>query len=647
MLLAASVTTADVPPADSVPAVLADTARLLAHGRELAPALDWPPALLAATAPCAATTPAPTACAGLDLLPCVRGLVTAYDAVRAAPPQPSPSRALAAELLAEGIGTAIVRMQEAVRAVGRGECALRADTNDWPARVLVGPSPARLVVEPVLPLRAGAGYALVVDGLTPAELTYAQAHVVPRLDGGRLVVPSGAFVAPLMARRTELGGLDLARASALMERLEHDAAELPAWPAIAGAAFTLPAPRTGAQLAALRVRWVAGASVPAAQAVVTFDVLDVRAGLLAYRRALAALPCSTHAAETITNDPVLAGPFPHVESVLRFRFTSLDLRTGSGAPATLGADPDPSQPVTRPLLAAIPRDVAPDAPLVLLVGGLKQPASVMLAAHAEGIAARGMIGVALELPHQGALEDGGEILTLFDPAALARSLRQATIDALAVVGSARRCGFVLPDGRRLEPNEVRYAGFSLGAMVGTLVRAVEPELGATVLIAPGGDHATWSAIRVAQALGSPLAVCVGGADDGRNCFERRTCAPPGVCGPDPAMQALATALRLPYTLASAGGEPLAFANEPLSDERPGTPLLLLTGGADLVMPPHLSGRLADAYGLVPTGQGRRARGTMFLVESPTLGHELSTTDAVRTHAYTFLASRGGKPPGAP
>lgn len=636
-----------MPPADSVAAVLLETERILQRGRELTPALAWPPTFLDGTAGCPAPASARDACAGLDLAPCVSGLVALYDVLRAAPCQPTVVRNVAADLLADDVGAMIVRMQDASRAVRRGRCDLRAAPDERPARVLVGPSPERLVVEPVVALRGGTRWALVVDGLTPAESDSARAHVVPRPGGPQLAVPDGAFTGPIVTRQRALGTLDVARTTALAERLERDAADLPAWPAFAGVSFTLPAPLGGAGLAALRARYVPADAVAAGEAIVTFDVLDVRAGLLAYRAALATLPCPDEAGMLVAGDPVLAGPFPHVGALLRLRVESLELRAGQGAPSTLGAPPDLGRRVARPLLAAVPRDVAADAPVVLLVGGLKQSASVMLAAHAESIATLGMMAVALELPHQGTREDGGEILTLLDPATTARNIRQAAIDALAVVGTARRCGFLLPEARRVRPAEVLYVGYSLGAMVGTMVRAVEPDLGPAVFFAPGGDHADWSGIRVAQALGSPLLSCIGGPEEGQACMDDRTCAPPGVCGADPAMHALSTAFRLPYTLASAGGEPVAFAVEPAPGARTVAPLLLLTGDEDYVITPNMAGRLADAYGLAPAGAGRRAAGTTLFVETPDVGHELSAVDTVRERAYTFLARRGVEPSGAP
>jgi hypothetical protein len=639
VLLASSAAWAEAPPGDSVTAVLTETGRILQRGRELTPALEWSPALFAATAPCTDVAAPRTTCAGLDLEPCVRSLVILYDTLRSAPCQVSAARTVAAELLADDVGSMIVRMQQARRAVARGRCELRPAPDEWPARVILGPWPERLVVEPVLPLRVGTRYALEIAGLSPAELDYARAHLVPRPGDPRLTVPSDGFVAPVVARQRSLGVLDLPSTTTLMKRLERNAAELPAWPAMAGVAVTLPAPLTGARLAALRPRYVAADSVSADEAIVTFDVLDVRAGLLAQRAALAQLPCPEEVGAVVTNDPVLAGPFPHVGAVLRFRVESFELRAGEGAPATLGAVPDP-RPVWRPLLAAVPRDVAADAPAVLLVGGLKQSADVTLATHAEGLAGMGMMAVALDLPHQGERADGGEILTLLDPAALARSLRQSAIDAVAVIETARRCGFQLPDGRRVRPTEVLYAGFSLGTMVGTLVRAVEPDLGASVFFAPGGDLADWTWILVAQALGSPFLSCIGGPEEGRGCLEHRSCAPPGVCGADPAMQALGATLRLPYMLASAGGEPLAFAAESTANTSTHAPLLLLAGAGDYVLPPNLAGHLADAYGLAPAGPGRRASGSTLLVETPEVGHELSTVPSVRDRAYAFLARRG-------
>ncbi|HWP67238.1 MAG TPA: hypothetical protein VNO26_15175 [Candidatus Limnocylindria bacterium] len=646
VLLASSAAWAEAPPAASVTAVLTETGRLLTRGRELAPALEWSPALFAATAACPDADTAQTTCAGLDLGPCLRSLVVLYDTLRRLPCPPSAVRAVAAELLADDVGAMIVRMQEAARAVAHGRCDPRAAPDEWPARVILGPWPERLVVEPVLPLRAGTRYALAIAGLSPAEMAYARAHLVPRPDGARLSVPSGSFVAPAVARQQALGVLNLAAATKLARQLERDATELPAWPAIAGVALTLPAPLSGAELAALRLRYVPADSAPAAQTVLAFDVLDVRAGLTALRTALKRLSCPEDAGAVVTNDPVLAGPFPHVGALLRFRVESVELGTGDGVPATLGAASDP-RPVSRPVLAAVPRDVAPDAPVVLLVGGLKQSAAVMLAAHAEDLAAMGMMAVALELPHQGERADGGEILTLLDPASLARRLRQSAVDAVAAIATARRCGFRLPDGRHVRPSEVLYAGYSLGTMVGTLVRAVEPDLGASVFFAPGGDLADWTWILVAQALGSPFLSCIGGPEEGRGCLEDRRCAPPGVCGADPAMQALGAALRLPYTLASAGGEPLAFAAESRADTATHAPLLLLAGAGDYVLPPNLAGHLADAYGLAPAGRGRRASGTTVFIEVPEVGHELSTVPAVRERAYAFLARRGIDSPEAP
>jgi hypothetical protein len=174
-------------------------------------------------------------------------------------------------------------------------------------------------------------------------------------------------------------------------------------------------------------------------------------------------------------------------------------------------------------------------------------------------------------------------------------------------------------------------------MIGTIARALEPDLGATVLLAPGGDLPAWLGIRVAHELGSSMLVCIGGPDDGRSCLERRACASPGVCYPDPSMLELSDGTRLLYALATAGGEPLAFAGTRGPDASQ-APLLLLTGGTDAVLPPHLATRLAAAYGMDPVTPGRWQGRDRTLVQWPALGHELSSVDGVRTQAYDFLAA---------
>ena len=120
-------------------------------------------------------------------------------------------------------------------------------------------------------------------------------------------------------------------------------------------------------------------------------------------------------------------------------------------------------------------------------------------------------------------------------------------------------------------------------------------------------------------------------------------------GYDPWLLTVREVRRLREVCEAAGAALVPLAANPVDaiwDDRPAPPLLLLTGAADNVLPPVLAGRVADAYGLAPTGPGRRERGTMLMVEAPGLGHELSAVDSVREHAYTFLGSRGA-PAAAP
>jgi alpha-beta hydrolase superfamily lysophospholipase len=262
-----------------------------------------------------------------------------------------------------------------------------------------------------------------------------------------------------------------------------------------------------------------------------------------------------------------------------------------------------------------------------------------MARHGAALAARGMMVAVPELPGHGERAvPGRAFLDLLDPAGLALGVRQTVVDVLGAV-RAVRCGLTLPDGRRLAPRDVRFFGYSLGAMVGVIARTLEPDLGPTVLVAPGGDIAGWLMMQVGAQLGFQLVTCIGGPESGASCAGRKECAPPGTCHADPMLLELAETLHFPYALAAAPGDPLSFAAE-RAPETSRAPLLLVTGGTDFVLHPLLATRLADAYGLRSVGPHLRRGPRATLVQWPDLGHDLLESAAVREQVYRFLASGG-------
>jgi hypothetical protein len=210
---------------------------------------------------------------------------------------------------------------------------------------------------------------------------------------------------------------------------------------------------------------------------------------------------------------------------------------------------------------------------------------------------------------------------------------------MAAVRAALHCGVVLPDGKRVQPKEVLYLGYSLGTMVGILARSVEPELGTAVLFAPGGDISGWLMLQLTPRFSAPYVSCLGGPQHGESCFPSGLCAAPGVCTMDPHLYQLASLLELPYALAGAGADPLELAVE-RTGRASKARALLLTGAEDGVLHPMLATRLGDALGQKAYGPHRYRGPRTLRIDWPHLGHELVQDPAVRAVAYEFLASRG-------
>jgi hypothetical protein len=336
---------------------------------------------------------------------------------------------------------------------------------------------------------------------------------------------------------------------------------------------------------------------------------------------------------------VLGLRVPNVARLLQGEYRSLAI-TGDAATGPLGVPAAAAQPLALPYLLALPPDARTTTPLVVLLDGHAGSASRILGKHAAALTERGLAVLAVELPFHGArATPGRDFLDPGDPAALGRNVRQASVDVLAAIEHASRCGLPLPDGARLRPPAVRYLGYSLGAMVGSIVRSVEPRLGTTVLVAPGGDILGWLLLRVAPMVGATYVSCLGGTQEGESCIADGQCRPPGVCMVDPFLDRFHLLIALPYEIAAAGADPLSYATHRTGVASKGR-LLIITGGEDAALHALLATRLADANRMRPTAPHQRVGPRSRLVQWPELGHELVDRPGVRAQITAFLASDG-------
>jgi hypothetical protein len=626
----------DPPPQDSFAALVDDVAHALGEVRTRAPALALDEAAVGATAVCGSLSP--HACAATDTAPCARALGALYDDLRDRARDPDAVRAGVAQHTAAGVAGLLNRLVVAGEVAGTTGCRHLATPGAHPSRLVFGDDGHTVVVEPLTPLRAGKRYAVVIDGLPDAALAAARASVAPRAANGALDVPAGTF-ADVFALPPGMpaDGLRVDDAVAFLRRLERDVHGIPGAPTYAGLRFTLPGPPTANDVTAVRARLVPAGAAPAALALATFRAHDPRPGLGAYRAAIARAGCADTPASPVELADAFGVPARYPGTVLHGELRSLDIRADAGVARLLGAAPSAAPVVTVPFLLALPPTDQAAVPIVVAVHGHASRASDMLSAHAAGIAARGMGLLALDLPAHGERSTDPEpFLDALRPELLARNVRQAAVDVMAAVHAARTCGFRLPDGRHVVAADVRYLGYSVGGIVGAVTRAVEPDLGATVLLAPGGDLTSWMMLRVGLGLGTGFVSCVGGADGGRNCAHGPACAPPGVCEEDPALARFVGATELPYRLVVGGSDPLGFVGQP-HGAGSNAPLLVVTGGRDDVLLPLLATRLADAYRVRPVAPHRRRRREITFVQWPEVGHDLGLRHDVDEQAYAFLA----------
>lgn len=633
LLAAPGVAAALDPPAqDSVAATCAQVDAALALAGDLAGALALPAAELEPSRRCkeeCATVAACEAAGGT----CQESLGRLFDAARTSREDEDPLRRAARARLASEIADAAMRFGAARDAAAAGACGRASPPGTIPARVVLFPDARTLRFRPLVVLPGGRRFALVLEGGDADERRALHDSAWPRPLEGGLGIPKDAFaeaVVPYLRR--EGSSIDAERAETLFERLEEIVRSSPGLPGNAGVQVSLAEPLEGTRLASLRSWFAPLGAADEGSAVATFRTLDARASLRELRERLSDLECPAQPARDFPEKQVPGGRQPSVAAYVEGVYPSIDLAAGD-------------RPTTQPYVLALPRRLDDATPLVVAVDGHGGRAVRTLRYQAEGLTSRGLAVMAVELPAHGLrASPGEEFLDPFDPAPLAANLRQSALDTSAAIRAVRRCGIRLPDGRVYRPREVLFLGYSVGAMVGVLVRSVEPELGTTVLLAGAGDLSGWLTTQIGPRLGAGFVTCLGGTGHGASCIPAGRCLPPGACTMDPFTYFLAESLALPIALATAGTDPLDFARARTGPASK-APLLLLTGGNDVILHALLATRLADAYGMQPTGAPHRRRGPHSRhVQWPELGHELATVPGVLEQAHDFLLSRGRKRP---
>jgi len=622
--------------------VLAEVRSALREAQRIATVVGVASAVDAAEVACAPLLAAREACHVPADDGCAPALAAVFGALRAVRPALSARRAAAADAIAADIFDAASRLALARDSLARGGCTQVAVASGHPTHMRLGPDHRTVDVRPLTALRAGRRYAVVAQGIDRAALPALRASLVPKPAARGLAIPEGAFVTPIAAALPDdAGGISIARTTDLVRRLERDAATMPGLGAFAGVRVTLPAPIVPEQIGRLQLSFVPAEHAAEADTLAAFTVLDPRAGLLQDRARLATLACESATAEVRDTKEILGARLPHVARLLHGRYRSLDVLAGEGHADPLGVPADMARPVELPYLLALPHDFGPDTPLVLLVDGHAGSAARILGKHAAALTERGLAVLAVELPlHGERAVAGADFLDALDPAALGRTMRQAAVDVLAAIQAATRCGLTLPGGVRLRVPEVRYLGYSLGGMIGSIVRTVEPALGTTVLAAPGGDILGWLVLRISPELGATYVTCLGGPQEGASCIPSGQCAPPGTCMVDSFLDRLHWLIALPYALGAAAADPLSYVTNRTGTATGKGRLLLITGGEDAALHPALATRLADAYGMQPVGPHRRRGPRSQMVQWPELGHELVDRPGVRAQIAEFLASDG-------
>lgn len=557
---------------------------------------------------------------------CAEALGTVYGTLVEAD-DPDPTHRGVAWYLASGAVDAVLRLN-----AGRtGASAPGTATG-----ALLSSDFRTLRLHPLRPLRPGRRWALVVDGLPPESIAPLRETVVPRPGENGLVVPPGSFLDPLMAGIVdEPGEMRRERVFELARRLEGDVRGMAAASPSAGVQLQLSAPLRPEDLGRVSFRFVPAREASADRTLVELPVADVRGSLLPHRDRLSELPCADGTLAP-ADDLLTRAEHPRVRA-FRGDYPSLRIhRDVGGRRHEVGLDQAVESDV--PFLLAVPEDLGKATPLVVGVHGHGGKARRFLRDHAAAFAERGFAFLAVELPEHGSRgANVKEFHGMFDPARLAVGYRQSVVDVLAALRAAADCGFRLPGGATYRPGEIRYFGYSFGAMIGVTVRSMWPTLGPAVFVAAAGDLANWLTAQLPHSVNATPLRCLGGADDGRACPPDLGCETPGECWIDPHFARVGHLFELPFGLALASAEPLGAARL-RTGEASRAPLLLLTAGADGVLPALLQARLMDAYDMhgEPPGEvrGPHSRRRHW----PALDHALIENEEVRSAAYEFLSS---------
>lgn len=572
---------------------------------------------------------------------CRPALVALFAALRDVRGTLALRRRAAADAVAGDTFDVASRLALVPDALARGACDAIAPAGAHPSQMLLGPDGKSVLVRPLTALRGGRRYAVIAAGVAPAALAALRTSLVPRPAGDGIEVPAGSFVAPVAQELSgDAGGISTSRLEALIGRLERDASAMPGLGPFSGVRVTLPDAVRPEQVGTVQLAFAAVERAREVETLAVFRTLDARAGLLEDRARVATLACAARPAAQRDVKQALGARLPHVAVLLRGTYLSLGV-AGDGTAGPLGVPAAAATAIELPYLLALPHEFTAKTPLVLVVDGHAGSAARILGKHAGALTERGLAVLAIELPAHGerAVADT-DFLDALDPAALGRNVRQATVDVLGAVHAATRCGLALPGGVTLRVPEVRYLGYSLGAMVGSIARAVEPRIGTAVLAAPGGDILGWLLLRISPTLGATYVTCLGGPQEGESCIPTGRCAAPGVCMVDPFLERLYWLLALPYELAAAAADPLSYVTHRTGGATSHGRLLMITGGEDAALHPVLATRLADAYRMRPVAPYRRRGPRAQMVQWPELGHELVDRPGVRAQIREFLASDG-------
>ena len=575
-------------------------------------------------------------CPQFDVARCRDALCSLYDALSQATRDDDAITRNFSRVVRAQVSDALSRLSWT--AAGNTGDARRAESVSTriPASIQVIGDGRTLRIRPLRSLRARRRYQLVVTGLPRDRIAHWYAGSGSTA-GAKLQDDLGQAYDSVFAGESVQFHADEARA--LLTRVATDADRTMDVPATAGILMSLHEALDGAALSRVRA-WFepATASVEGGFAI-AFRTLDPLAGLLAYRTFLAGSAC-VDADRGIPLEPFKAGiSDASLAGVFRGRYRSLDLQGKDETQDVLGVAPGDARATELPFLLAVPKGFSDATPIVLTVHGHGGTAEAMLKAHAIGLARRGMATLAIDLPAHGERSREAPFIDPLRPERSALGIRQATLDALAVFQAATRCGFALPKDVTLRPRSLRYFGYSLGAGVGVLLRAVEKRLGTTVLVAPPGNLVDWQVQQIPKNLGATTyTICKDGPAHGRTCLGPGDCRD-GVCTFDPRLLLLGDLFDFPYDVALGGADPVAFAGERTGDASV-APVLLIAGGVDMTVGPLAGPRLASLYGMkLDAHGGRRSMAQRFVYWSD-LGHDLISNAVVREQAYDFLMSGG-------